>query len=153
MGIGKHEVKKKEKLCLNIWLKGRQWRSALPLLVYVLQTEYSNHSLVEIHLTWKIQLLLMKILFCFLRNSSQQNIKEINLIQTYFWISTLWLAMLALSQLWIVFPLTDVSSEQTLCVGTAAALIPFVLPSPCNLNACQCSSPLCAFFIQRIISP
>ena len=30
--------------------EGRQWRSALPLLVYVLQTEYSNHPLVcEIH--------------------------------------------------------------------------------------------------------
>ena len=26
--------------------EGRQWGSALPLLVYVLQTEYSNHSLV-----------------------------------------------------------------------------------------------------------
>ena len=34
--------------------EGRQWGSALPLLVYVLQTEYSNHSLVcEIHFDMK----------------------------------------------------------------------------------------------------
>lgn len=113
----KHGRVKKEKLCLNIWLKEGSEDLPCHCLYTVLQTEYSNHSLVcEIHFDMKDTAIAdEKILSCFQEIQASKISKKLNfLIQTCFFESVLLIVVLTLSQLWIVFPLTDI--EQTLCV-------------------------------------